>query len=150
MDGDRSFHAQGWFRPALCKKRKRKCQCSRAKRELWNHLFPGILFSAGCYISYGEKISFHGGDIKTGDQFCVRDVARTWNGSRGKIFNTPLSLSPHLNFRFSLDLFRNLFIFATCHIPRQLLKMKLIWNNIFFDTCFDLTFFSFLFLLVRG
>lgn len=109
------------FCPAFCKKKKMPFK-SDAKRELWNHLFPGILFSAGCYISYGEKIPFHGRDIKTGDQFCVWDVARTWNGSRGKIFNTPLPPPPS-EFPIQLRSIRNLFIF--CDAPLHLLKTKL-------------------------
>lgn len=108
------------FCPAFCK--KKMPFKSDAKRELWNHLFPGILFSAGCYISYGEKIPFHGRDIKTGDQFCVWDVARTWNGSRGKIFNTPLPPPPS-EFPIQLRSIRNLFIF--CDAPLHLLKTKL-------------------------
>lgn len=63
LDGwiDRSIVPQEVrFCPALHKKKKEKIQGRREKRELWNHLFPGILFSAGCYISYGEKIPFHG------------------------------------------------------------------------------------------
>lgn len=149
MGIDRSTRKGGFVQP-FAKKEK-----ENANVQGRNENYGIIYFQASCSrlaATFPTARRYHskGGDIKTGDQFCVRDVARTWNGSRGKIFNTPLSLSPHLNFRFSLDLFRNLFIFATCHIPRQLLKMKLIWNNIFFDTCFDLTFFSFLFLLVRG
>lgn len=149
MGIDRSTRKGGFVQP-FAKKEK-----ENANVQGRNENYGIIYFQASCSrlaATFPTARRYHskGGDIKTGDQFCVRDVARTWNRSRGKIFNTPLSLSPHLNFRFSLDLFRNLFIFATCHTPRQLLKMKLIWNNIFFDTCFDLTFFSFLFLLVRG
>lgn len=117
---DRSVpRARGFVQPFAKKKMPFK---SDAKRELWNHLFPGILFSAGCYISYGEKIPFHGRDIKTGDQFCVWDVARTWNGSRGKIFNTPLPPPPS-EFPIQLRSIRNLFIF--CDAPLHLLKTKL-------------------------
>lgn len=57
---DRSTRGEVLSSPLRGKKKKEKIQGRREKRELWNHLFPGILFSAGCYISYGEKIPFHG------------------------------------------------------------------------------------------
>lgn len=48
-----------------------------------------------CYISYGEKIPFHRGDIKTSDQFCMRrDKAVQWMPRKN------LQYRRHLNFRF--------------------------------------------------
>lgn len=119
MDGsiDRSFHKRWGFVQPFTKKKKKKF-----KGDARNENYGIIYFQASCSrlaATFPTARRYHstGRDIKTGDQFCVWDVARTWNGSRGKIFNTPPHSILHLNFRFSFDLFEICSFFATCHTP---------------------------------
>lgn len=117
MDGsiDRSFHKRWGFVQPFTEKKK-------FKGDARNENYGIIYFQASCSrlaATFPTARRYHstGRDIKTGDQFCVWDVARTWNGSRGKIFNTPPHSILHLNFRFSFDLFEICSFFATCHTP---------------------------------
>lgn len=119
IDGsfDRSFHKRWGFVQPFTEKKKKKF-----KGDARNENYGIIYFQASCSrlaATFPTARRYHstGRDIKTGDQFCVWDVARTWNGSRGKIFNTPPPSILHLNFRFSFDLFEICSFFATCHTP---------------------------------
>lgn len=142
LDRHRSFHAQGGFiRPFAAK--------NAGSRAAWNENYGIIYLQAscsGCYISYDEKIPFHGGEIlKRAINSCVWDVPRTWNGSRGKIFNTPPSPSEfpiQLRSARICSFLRRATLHSTSFIKDEI-------NGIIFSSssirCFDLTFFLFSF-----
>lgn len=100
------------------------------KQELWNHLFPDILFEAAATFPTARRYHSTGGILKRAIN-SVWDVPRRCNGCRGKTCNT---VSPS---EFPIPVYTNLVVSLADFLFSRL-RTRL-WNSFPFSKIFQMS-----------